>query len=136
MRTFGQINRFVDLFKHSVVRLRYPFSMPEEIGLDLGLDVTNSTDFDSLLKFLRSSSCYPRNLRRYMKKDEAEALFSHAFRSDHFREKSIHCYYFKQGWVEFELVYDNADRLRRIILQSRDISADEGVEIKLSTPNK
>ncbi len=135
MGAITQINRFICLFKDSFVRFRYPFSLPEEIGVALGLDISNQTDFHTFLSFLCSSSCCPRNLQKYMKRDDVEPLFSQAFRSDRFREKSIHCYYFKQGWVEFQLHYDNDDRLRRIRLQSQTLESDEGVEIKLFPPN-
>lgn len=131
MGPFNHINNMLGLFRTGFVRLRYPFSLPEEIGSDLGLDVTNQTDFKTLLSFLCSASCAPRNLKRFMKRGDVDTLFQNAFRADHFSGKSIYCYYFKQGWIEFELIYDNNNLLRRVKLQSQKLS-DEGIELKLN----
>lgn len=120
--------RLLSSIKLGYNRLRYPFSMPEDIGEDLGLDITNQLNFESFLQLLCSSSCLPQNLQKYMERDHVEKHFSHAFRTDRFSDKTLVCYYFKQGWIEFELKYDDENRLRRIWLHAPKA---EECEIKL-----
>jgi len=132
MVAYQPIRRLFCSLRSGVDRFRYPFSMPEDIGHDLGLDITNRLDFDTFLQILSSSACLPRNLRRYMSREEVEDIFSHAFRTDRFRDKTRFAYYFKQGWVEFELKFDERNQLRRLFLQSCHLPQEGVLEIPLS----
>ncbi|NGX58725.1 MAG: hypothetical protein K940chlam3_01633 [Chlamydiae bacterium] len=125
MKAYNRLKNHIQLGYN---RIRYPFSMPEEVGLDLGLDITNALNFESFLEFLSSGSCLPQNLEKYMRREEVERFFAHPFRTDHFQDKTLFSYYFKQGWVEFELKFDCENRLRRMWLH---LPGEEDLEIKL-----
>jgi len=131
MGAYQPIRRFVSGLRFGVDRFRYPFSMPEDVGHDLGLDITNRLDFDSFFKLLSSSACLPRNLRRYMAREDVEQMFRRPFRVDRFRDKTRFAYYFKQGWVEFELRFDEHNQLRRLFLQSCHLPQGGPLEIRL-----
>lgn len=112
-------------------RFRYPFSMPEEVGQDIGLDINNQITFNHFINILANPAFHPSRVYKYMSRDEADALFAHAFRSDRFQTKSLFYYYFKQGWVEFEMTFDATGRLRRMLIQNKMI-AEDSIEIKLA----
>lgn len=131
MAAYQPIKRFISSLRLSVDRFRYPFSMPEDVGQDLGVEVTNRLDFQSFLKQLSSSQCHPQKIWRYMSREEVESMFSHAFRTDRFRDKTRFAYYFKQGWVEFELKFDEHNQLRRLFLQSCHLPEGGALEIPL-----
>lgn len=97
-------------------RLRYPYSMPAEIGEDLGLELDNRHPFHKFLQVLASPANLPRKLYKFMPRDEVCSLFRHARRMDDFQSKIFFCYYFRQGWIEFEAHFDNNRRLCRLRL--------------------
>lgn len=66
-----------------------------------------------------------------MPRNEAEAAFKNASRTERFKQNTLCSYYFNEGWMEFILQFDNQARLRRIYLQHKDIDQDSGVEIPL-----
>jgi len=116
-----------------LARFRHPFSLPAEIGGDLGWEITNQENFPTLIQKVLAYKTPPNNLKKNMTRKEALAAFSHAFRTETFHQKVICSYYFKQGWLEFELVFDPQDRLRRVSLQAPTIPHDFGVEIPLQS---
>ena len=132
-RLTSSLNELLEriLLSKCFARFRYPFSMPEEVGQDIGLDVDNQITFDKFINILANPSFLPSKVQKYMSRSEADALFVHAFRSDLFQGKSLFYYYFKQGWVEFQMTYDENDRLRRMVLQNKQI-AEDSIEIKLA----
>jgi len=131
MAAYQPFRWFVSNLRQGVDRFRYPFSMPEDVGKDLGVEVTNRLDFEAFLKRLISSHCRPRKIRRYMSREDVESMFSHAYRIDHFRDTTRFAYYFKQGWVEFELKFDEHNQLRRLFLQSCHLPEGGALEIPL-----
>ena len=99
-----------------LTRLRYPFSTPEDIATDLGLNITNDLSFDELIFCITSPGHRPSKLSKYMPRDEAEILFQAARRKEIFRHNALFSYYFKGGWMEFLLQYDDESRLRRMYI--------------------
>ena len=136
MGAYQPVRRLFMSLQSGVDRFRYPFSMPEDIGRDLGVDVTNRFNFDTFLEFLCSPTCLPRNLKRYMPRQDVEEMFSHAFRTERFPDKTRFSYYFnKRGWVMIELRFNNLGQLRRLFLQSPNIPEEGGLEIRLLNCN-
>jgi hypothetical protein len=67
-----------------------------------------------------------------MPREEAEAAFQTALRKEKFLHNSLFSYYFNEGWMEFVLQFDEHSRLRRIYIQHKKITQEEGIEIPLS----
>ena len=113
-------------------RFLYPVSLPEDVAAALGFTVSNLIPFEDFLGIL-TSPCYQVNsLYRLMPRSEAEHLFSKALRKECFHQRSIYAYYFRQGWIEFILQFDEKNRLRRMYMQHRDIPHDQGWEMCLT----
>ena len=121
-----------DWFRRLFVRFRYPVTLPEEIASDLGVSVSNHLSFQEFVLQLAQCSHPPQHLRRFMPRELAEAAFQKAQRKDKFGRSSIFSYYFEEGWLEFNLLFDEKSRLRRVYLQHRQLAHEQGVEIKLT----
>ncbi len=117
-----------------VRRLRYPVSLPEEIGRDLGIQVLHSDlNFQECLDTLANQKHFPRNFYRYMPRESAEACFASVLRREKFKNSSLFSYYI-HGWLAFELTFDEKHRLRRMYVRHRRLirTGDRGLEILLS----
>lgn len=110
-------------------RFRYPFSTPEDVAKALGARLPNHLSFNKFLCELTHPSFCPSKLSKYMPREKAEAAFSNATECFQQNNFSLFSYYFKGGWMEFVLYFDNDSRLRRIYLHHQSIK-DE-FEIKL-----
>lgn len=120
-----------DWMQRLFVRFRYPVTLPEEIASDLGVSVSNSLSFEDFVDQLTLLSNPPRHLKRFMPRELAEAVFRSAQRKDKFGRNSLFSYYFEEGWLEFNLQFDEKSLLRRVYLQHRNLSHEQGIEIKL-----
>ncbi len=121
-----------DWFFNFFLRVRYPASLPEDIATDLGINTSNFLTFEEFVDQLTSHSCRPKRLTRFMPRDAAEAAFQSALRKERFGRNSLFSYYFHEGWLEFSLYFDEQARLRRIYLQHKRLSSEQGVEIPLN----
>jgi hypothetical protein len=115
------------------IRFRYPVSMPEDIALALGIQLSNSLPFKDFVMCLSRPDCCPKRLTRFMPRALAEAAFSNAVHTERFCEKTLVSYYFNEGWLEFVLQFDRTSRLRRIYFLHREVTNDEGIELPLKT---
>lgn len=118
-------------FLRFICRFRYPVSLPEEVALALGIELSNFYTFEDCMKRITSPSCCPSNLRKYMDRQKAEAAFANACRTDTFTHSSLFSYYFNEGWLEFELRFDEESRLRRLYVRHRDLPQEQGLELTL-----
>jgi hypothetical protein len=123
--------KWFKLIQHVWIRFRYPVSMPEDIALALGIQLSNTMPFKDLVTQL-SRACCPKRLTKFMPRSAAEEAFSNAIRTERFCEKTLISYYFSEGWLEFVLLFDRSSRLRRIYLLHRAIQTDEGIELPLA----
>lgn len=124
----------MDLFDSLVkmlIRFRYPLSLPQDIAFALGIDMNNSLRFEALLKQLLSSHTRPTRLAKFMPRDEAEYAFQCALRKERFAQNSLYSFYFNEGWLEFELQFDDLSRLRRVYMHHKQIPAHRGHELVL-----
>lgn len=121
------INRLIRL----LLRWRYPVSLPEDIASDLGIRSSNLLTFSEFTRQLCSLSYRPERLLRFMPRNEAEAAFELAQRKEIFGKSSLFSYYFHEGWLEFNLHFDDNARLRRIYMQHKSFKSDIGIEIPL-----
>lgn len=108
-------------FSHLLVRFRYPISTPEDIANDLGLHCSNLFSFQELMGYLTSPSRRLTKLCRFMPREQAEEVFRLALRKEKFSQNSLFSYYFKGGWVEFVLHFDNQSRLRRLYIRHKEL---------------
>lgn len=114
------------------LRFRYPVSLPEDIAGDLGINASNLLTFDEFVSQLTNLSGNPRNLYRFMPRRDADATFETAQRKEHFGRNSLYSYYFHEGWLEFNLYFDEQLRLRRVYLQHKHFTSEQGIEIPLN----
>lgn len=117
---------------HFFLRFRYPVALPEDIATDLGVNLSNFLTFEEFVCLLANLSARPRHLSRFMPRQEAEATFQKAQRKEYFSRTTLFSYYFHEGWLEFSLYFDEQSRLRRVYLQHRHLSCEQGVEIPLN----
>lgn len=113
------------------VRFRYPVSLPQDIGHALGISLENSTRFNNVLQFLLSPQCIPTKLTRFMSREKAEKAFELAQRKEIFNRSSLFSFYFTQGWLEFDLQFDEHSLLRRVYIHHRTIPDSTGFELQL-----
>jgi len=113
------------------VRFRYPVSLPQDIGSALGVPLTNFIRFNDMLEFLLSDKCKATKLSRFMTRDKAEKAFDKAQRKDIFHRSSLYSFYFTQGWLEFDLHFDEHALLRRVYIHHKAISHPDGYELVL-----
>jgi len=121
----------LDLLYRFLVRFRYPVTLPEDVAMALGIQVSNFITFEEFVSRLTSPNCRPTRLLKFMPREQAEKAFQHAQRKEPFKQNSLFSFYFKEGWLEFILQFDDQSRLRRIYLQHKQIKQDEGIEIPL-----
>lgn len=112
-------------------RLRHPVSLPEDIAADLGITLSNFLTDDEIVDEMTSSQCCPTRLKRLMSRTRAEAAFHSACRCEKFTHHTLYSYYFRGGWVEIFLKFDDKERLRRLYVNHRAISQAEGYEMNL-----
>lgn len=115
-------------------RLRYPVSLPQEVADAVGFRGAPVFSFRELLQRLTNPGCVLYNFIRMMPREVAEGLFEKAARKESFGAYSIYSYYFRQGWLEFVLHFDDMGRLRRVYLQHRSIRSPSGQELVLRSP--
>lgn len=114
-----------------LLRWRYPVCCPEDISKALGLTLTNQLSFDELLCKLTSPHCHVNSLYKFMTRSSAETAFHNALKIEVFPHSTLVGYYFSEGWMEFNLHFDDENRLRRLYVQHQCIPESEGVEISL-----
>lgn len=120
---------FFDLLQQMRVRFRYPVSLPQDVALSLGITLTNHMPFQQLLSVCRH--CQPTRLAKYMSRMDAESAFQCAHRKERFLLNSLYSFYFNEGWLEFELQFDDLSRLRRVYLHHKLILDPRGYELNL-----
>ena len=111
------------------VRFRYPFSTPEDVAADLGLDVSNHFSFQELISYLIDPHHRPTKLVRFMPREHAEDIFRLALRKERFPQNSLFSYYFNGGWMEFMLQFDEQSRLRRLYIRHKDLKQKYEISI-------
>lgn len=121
--------QFFDSFLHMFIRFRYPVSLPQDIAHALGISLKNTIAFEHLLMVCQS--CVPTRLAKFMPRMEAERVFQSAQRKDRFAQTSLYSYFFSEGWLEFELHFDDCSRLRRIYIHHKLIVNPNGFELPL-----
>lgn len=116
-----KIEKLFQPFSTLLIRLRYPFSTPEQIAADIGLNLSNRLSFEEFISCLTNPCEKPSKILKFMPRDCAENLFQTAWRKEKFRHDSLFSYYFKGGWIEFVLQFDEQSRLRRLYIQHKDL---------------
>lgn len=114
---------------HLFIRFRYPVSLPEDVASDLGLSLTNRLKFQEFMHCLIDPRYRPSKLTRFMPREQAEAIFLLARRKEKFKQNSLFSYYFKGGWMEFNLQFDEQARLRRLYIFHRDLKKKHEISI-------
>lgn len=117
--------------KNFCVRFRHPVSVPQDISLALGVDIPPFASFDNIIRFLTSPPCCPGTLKKYMLRSRAEKFFANARRQDIFAERILFSYYFLRGCIEFDLRFDQEDRLRRVYVNYSGAKTDLGIELPI-----
>lgn len=113
-----------------VSRFRYPVSLPEDVGKDLGTHCSNLLRFHDFLALLSDSDYRPTTLRRLMPRQQAERSFQSALKREIFHSCSLFSYYFHKRWLVITLYFDKESRLRRLHLTYPDRDK-EGFDIPL-----
>lgn len=113
-------------------RYRHPVSLPEDVASDLGIQLSNFMTDDELVHEIILPHCRPTRVKRYMSRQKAEAAFHSACRTERFSHHTLFSYYFRGGWLELLLKFDENEKLRRLYINHRTISQPEGVEISLA----
>lgn len=115
------MNNLLSSLSMVLARFRYPVSLPEDVAVDLGLDLSNRLSFDEFISCLTNPQCCPTKLTRFMLREQAEFVFSRALRKERFARDSHFSYHFNGGWMEFILKFDIDSRLRRIYICHKDL---------------
>lgn len=123
----GLFSRFGRLLS----RFRHPVSLPEDVAIALGFDLSNFLSLEQLLQQFRRRAVHPSRLIRFMPRKEAESAFSLAVRCERFGCHTICSYHFQSTWLEFRLQFDDCDRLRRVYVLHKEIAEEEGIELPL-----
>ena len=131
LASFALPSKAIHYLQRLVIRFRYPVSLPEEVAEALGLEMTNNITFDKFLERLCCPSCCPHRLTRFMPREMAEELFTTALRRESFKYHTLISYYFKGGWLEFVLYFDEQSQLRRLYIKHKSFKTDSGREIVL-----
>jgi hypothetical protein len=111
------------------IRFRYPVSTPEEVAKDLGFAVSNSLTFQQFINSLLDPTLRPQKLTRFMPRQQAENMFHFALRREIFQQDTLFSYYFKSGWVEFNLHFDDQARLRRLYVRNKNLKQKQEIFI-------
>jgi len=128
MTLLASISRFMSRFRH-------PVSLPEDVANDIGISVSNNLNFNEFLNYLSSLHCRPTKLRKYMPREEAEALFHSALKKENFAYNTFFSYYFDKGWLVLALYYDREGRLRRLNVQCPLDSKISSCDLPLAQEN-
>lgn len=120
---------FFRSFKIFFVRFRYPVSLPEDIGKDLGLEIDNHMSFQEFINKLTDPRLRPSTLSRLMSREEAEKKFNRALKKESFLQQSLFFYHFNGSWMGFTLDFDENSRLRRLYLMHRDLKKKHEISI-------
>lgn len=123
--------RSFNIFSAFLLRFRYPLSLPEDIALALGIEISNQLSFNEFVNFLTCPLCCPTRLAKFMPRELAEKAFEKAPCKEKFRDRTLISFKFNEGWMEFDLQFDSESRLRRVYIQHKTITNERGVEIKL-----
>ena len=121
----------IDHLVRLAMRFRYPVSLPEDVARALGVEISNFVTFEDFVEQITQHQCCPSRLTKFMPREKAELAFTTALHKERFGDRTLCSYFFNEGWIEFDLRFDNESRLRRIYLQHKEIAADEGIEISL-----
>lgn len=124
------MNKIFKILSLCLARWRYPFSTPEDIAADIGLNITNKLSFNEFIACLTNPSYQPAKILKFMPRHDAEELFQGALRKERFQHNSLFSYYFHEGWMEFVLQFDQESRLRRLYIVHKDLK--QKVEIPIS----
>ncbi len=128
--SFQALSKFSEL----IARFKHPYSLPTDIGKDLGLfSLNNYMSFCQLTSFLDSPDCHPTKLCKGMSKKAVINSFKNAYRQEDFSNKSLFCYYFKQGWIQFEVTFDELGGLKSLRFHCNNCHVRGGVEIPLTS---
>ncbi len=122
-----------------IYRIRYPISLPEDVAGDLGIKVPSDHPiFTDVMSLLFDSTHTPAHLNRFMPRDQAEKIFRSACKRERFLNRSLFSYYIADGWLAFECIFDEKERLRRVFVQHKafQVEPEEGIEINLATHEK
>lgn len=119
-------------FLNLLMRFRYPVSMPEDVGTDLGLNISNLLTFPEFMNCLTDPRYRPTKLTRFMPRAQAEDIFRLALRKERFQRNSLFSYHFKGGWMEFVLQFDEQSRLRRLYIRHKDLKQKHEIPISSS----
>lgn len=111
------------------IRFRYPVSRPEDVAMDLGLNISNSLSFLEFINCLTDPSYRPTKLMRFMPRHQAEDIFRCALRKERFPQNSLFSYHFKGGWMEFMLQFDEQSRLRRLYIRHKTLKQKHEISI-------
>ena len=130
-KTSSKKTYFPKFFFDFLSRFRYPVSTPEEVAKDLGCNFSNFLTFQQFISTLTHPQCRPTKLTRFMPRSEAEEIFQFALRKEKFQQNSLFFYYFKGGWMEFALQFDEKSRLRRLYIRHKQLK--EKYEMPISS---
>lgn len=129
-----QLTHLLESVERLLSRFRHPVSLPEDVAKDLGVHLANSLTFEELIFALGRPGAYPKKLKRWMSRREAESAFQGAIRKEIFRSSSLFSYYFNKGWIVMTLYFDEDDLLRRLYVQCPSCESIEGFDIPLPEP--
>ncbi len=132
----NSLNYFFEILFKILARFRYPVSMPSDIADALGIQLTNTVRFKDLLLQLTSPELTLTHLTKYMSRKSAENTFKHALRKECFQQSSLFSFYFNEGWLEFELHFDETSKLRRLYIHHKLLLYPSGYELSLQTKNE
>jgi hypothetical protein len=113
-------------------RFKHPFSLPQDLGEALGVPFSNFSQVSYILSQLTSRSFHPLTITKWMPRKEAESIFIKALKQERFGDVTRIGYLFNEGWLEFVLYFDTADRLRRVVIQHQLLSLDAPCELQLT----
>jgi hypothetical protein len=122
----------LNLFSYAKTRYYYPYTLPSQIGVALGIELADSISYPEFLLVL-SQLPTPPKLARYMCRATAEKAFRHATRCERYDNTTRYFFRFAEGWVEFELLFDENNKLRRLFLHHRSIQNQDRIEITLAS---
>lgn len=124
--------KILGLFRQMMIRFRYPFSLPQDVAHDLGLDIPNVLSFSTFITHLTTPHIRPTKLIKFMPRELAEETFKTALRKERYKQNSLISYHINGGWMEFMLQFDEQSRLRRLYIRHKDLK--QKYEITISIP--
>lgn len=118
-------------FSRLLMRFRYPVALPVDVAEALGIEESCFLSLDTLLNCIKNGEYSPKNIQKYMLREDAEALFSQASCAEHFPRNTLFAFQFNKQWLEFSLQFDEDSRLRRLYLRHPSLPEENGIEIPL-----